>query len=88
MIDQEVLYPIVREALLLIVYLSLPFLGAVVLASLLTLGFQALFKTSDPSLSIVPRIIAALVAVVFAGAFVGHRLLQFTSELWQLIASV
>ena len=86
--DPVALFPLIREALLLIVLLSLPFLGAVLVAQLLTAGLQAILKTSDPILSTVPRILAALGAVALAGAFVGQRLLQFSDKLWQLIASV
>ena len=84
----EALLTVGREALLLMVLASMP----PVLAGLVV-GFgmgllQAVTQIQEPTLSIVPRLCAALFALAVAFPWIGGQLIRFTAALLQAVGSV
>jgi flagellar biosynthetic protein FliQ len=87
-VSTELLMSLGREALLLMVLASLP----PVLASLVTgvtMGLlQAATQVQEPTLSVVPRLCASVLALAVAFPWIGAQLLRFTAALLQTVGTV
>jgi flagellar biosynthesis protein FliQ len=77
-----------REALYLAILLSAPPLLAATAVGLVSALLQATFRIEERTLSTVPRIIAALVALAVAGPWIGAELTRFTSAVLVAFPSV
>ena len=82
------LMEVAREGLILSLFLSLPILGAALIAGLLTTVLQMFTKVSEPALTYVPRIIAVVLAVLLAGPWIGARVAGFAERVWSMIQVV
>jgi flagellar biosynthetic protein FliQ len=78
----EFLNQIGKDALLLIMYLAGPLLGAGLLIGLIISLFQALTQIHEMTLSFVPKIIVVFLVFVLLGPWMLGRLLFFTSTLF------
>lgn len=87
-VNQEMLLSLGREALLLMVLASLPPVGASLLAGFISGLFQATTQIQEPSLSVVPKLGAAVLALVLAAPWISAQLFRFTTELLQLLPEV
>lgn len=85
---QDVLLTLGREALLLMVLASLPPIGASLLVGFLASLFQATTQLQETTLSVVPKLGAAVLALVLAGPWIAGQLTRFTHQLLLLIAEV
>lgn len=77
----EMLVTVGREALWLMVLASAPPLAASLLAGFLMSLFQATTQLQESTLSTVPRLCAAALALVLAGPWIGAQLARFTAKL-------
>jgi flagellar biosynthetic protein FliQ len=64
-------------------YVALPLLGAAIAAGLAVSGIQSALKQSDPTLSVVPRMLAAGGALLIFGGWMVAVLGGFWIELWR-----
>ena len=85
---QDVLLTLGREALLLMVLASLPPIGASLLVGFLSSLFQATTQLQESTLAVVPKLGAAVLALVLAGPWIAGQLTRFTHQLLLLIAEV
>ena len=85
---QDVLLVLGREALLLMVLASLPPVGASLVVGFLMSLFQATTQLQENTLSVVPKLCAAVLALVLAGPWIAGQLTRFTHQLLTLIAEV
>ena len=67
----------VRQALTLVLTLALPVLGTGLVVALIISLFQAVTQLQEQTLSLVPRILAMLVALVVTGPWMISRLVEF-----------
>jgi flagellar biosynthesis protein FliQ len=79
----EQLGTVVVQALQLALWLSLPALGAAVIAGAISGALQAATQVQDAALGFVPRLLAVALALFLSAAFMGERLTAFTSALWR-----
>ena len=79
------LYDVAREGLVLVVALSLPLLGAALLASILTGLLQSLTRLSEPAITHVARLAAVLACAVAAGPWIAGEVRQFAAQTFALI---
>jgi flagellar biosynthetic protein FliQ len=79
------LVDLAREAIVLTIVLSLPMLGAALLAGLVTSSLQVLTKISEPTLTYVPRIIAVSLMSLVAAPWIGSRVAGFAERVWVLL---
>ena len=86
--DSSSLIAIGREALLLMVIASAPPLLASMLVGALFSALQTLTSLQESTLSVVPKLAAAILSLVVAGPWIGAQLARFTSESLTLLASV
>lgn len=77
-----------REALLLALLLSAPGLLAALLVGLLTGVAQAVTQVQEPSLGVVPRLVAVLGALAVAAPWIGARLLRFAGDCLALVPRI
>jgi flagellar biosynthetic protein FliQ len=84
----EALLTVGREALVLMVLVSMPPVLAGLVAGV-TMGLlQAVTQVQEATLSVVPRLCAALLALAVAFPWIGGQLLRFTAALFQAVGSV
>ncbi len=86
--SQDVLLSLGREALLLMILASLPPIGASLVVGFLMSLFQATTQLQESTLTVVPKLCAAVLALVLAGPWIGGQLTLFTHQLLLLIAEV
>jgi flagellar biosynthesis protein FliQ len=77
-----------REALLLVLVLAAPPLAAVLLVGVATGVLQTVTQVRERSLSTVPRIVAALVALALAGPWIGARLAAFMRAVLEAVPAL
>jgi flagellar biosynthetic protein FliQ len=86
--SQDVLLALGREALLLMVFASLPPVGASLVVGFLMSLFQATTQLQESTLTVVPKLCAAVLALVLAGPWIGGQLTRFAHQLLLVIAEV
>lgn len=79
--DQDLLLGLGREALWLMVLASMPpVLASLVVGFAMSL-FQASTQLQEQTLTVVPKICSAVLALVVAGPWIGAQLARFTTQL-------
>jgi len=76
------LFELAQRALMVAFYVALPMLGGVVAAGLLVSTVQAATRQTDPTVSVVPRLLAAGAAALLFGGWMIAVLQGFWLELW------
>jgi flagellar biosynthesis protein FliQ len=77
-----------REALLLMVLASLPPIGAAAAVGLVMGLFQAATQIQESTLSVVPRLCAAVLALVLTAPWTAGQLTRFSTQLLLTLAEV
>ncbi|WNG60251.1 flagellar biosynthetic protein FliQ [Archangium gephyra] len=85
---QDVLFALGREALLLMVLASLPPIGASLVVGFLMSLFQATTQLQESTLTVVPKLCAAVLALVVAGPWIAGQLTRFAHQVLRVIAEV
>ena len=86
--NQDVLLALGREALLLMILASLPPVLASLVVGFAASLFQATTQIQETTLSVVPKITAAVLALVIAGPWIASQLARFTTQLLLAMATV
>ncbi|MFO0594296.1 MAG: flagellar biosynthetic protein FliQ [Myxococcaceae bacterium] len=86
--DTSLLLGLMREALLLMVFASAPPILASLLVGFLMSVFQATTQLQESTLSVVPKLCAAVLSLVIAGPWIGDQLTRFSTQLMLTIPSV
>jgi flagellar biosynthetic protein FliQ len=79
--SQDMLLTLAREALLLMVLASLPPIAASLVVGFVMSLLQATTQIQETTLSVVPKLCAAVLALVIAAPWIGAQLSRFTTEL-------
>lgn len=85
---QEMLVALGREALLLMVLASLPPIGASLVVGFGMSVFQATTQIQESTLSVVPKLCAAVLSLVIAAPWIGGQLGRFTAQLFAVLPQV
>ncbi|HEX9399965.1 MAG TPA: flagellar biosynthetic protein FliQ [Anaeromyxobacter sp.] len=85
---EPVLLHLVREAILVVLLVSAPPVGAALLVGLLTGVLQAATQVQEQSIGVVPRLVAVLGALAIASPFIGARVLRLAEECMSLAARI
>lgn len=85
---QEMLIALARQALLLMVFASIPPIAASLVVGFLMSLFQATTQIQESTLSVVPKLCAAVLALVIAAPWIGTQLAQFTAQLFEVLPQV
>ncbi|MHB1229257.1 MAG: flagellar biosynthesis protein FliQ [Halothiobacillus sp.] len=79
---------ITRQAMVLILLLSMPILLTALAVGLLIGMFQAATQINEMTLSFIPKLFAVVVAILLAGPWMLHLLIDFTLNLFHRIPSL
>ncbi len=74
-----------REALVVVLLVSAPPLGAALLVGLVTGVLQAATQVQEQTLGVVPRLVAVLGALAIAAPWIGARVVRFASQCLELV---
>jgi flagellar biosynthetic protein FliQ len=77
-----------REALLLVLLVSAPPLGAALLVGLVVGVLQAATQVQEQSLAVVPRLAAVLAALALTAPWIGARVVRFATECLELVPRI
>jgi flagellar biosynthetic protein FliQ len=74
-----------RQAMVIILLLSMPILLTALAVGLLVGMFQAATQINEMTLSFIPKLFAVVVAILLAGPWMLHLLVDFTTNLFHRI---
>lgn len=74
-----------RQAMVVILMLSMPILLTALAVGLLIGMFQAATQINEMTLSFIPKLFAVVVAILLAGPWMLHLLVDFTTNLFHRI---
>jgi flagellar biosynthetic protein FliQ len=77
---------LVREAIRLMLLLAAPLLAVLMVTGLVVGVAQALTQVQDQTLNVVPRLVAAGIAVLLFLPWMATRMVEYTSELIRSVA--
>ncbi|HET8538419.1 MAG TPA: flagellar biosynthetic protein FliQ [Anaeromyxobacter sp.] len=77
---EPALLQLVREALVVALLVSAPPLGAALVVGAATGVLQAATQVQEPTVGVVPRLVAVLVALAVAAPWIGARVARFAAE--------
>ncbi len=77
-----------REALVLVLLVSAPPLGAALAIGLVTGVLQAATQVQEQTLGVVPRLVAVLGALAVAAPWIGGRVVAFATHCLELVPRV
>lgn len=86
--DTTLLLGLAREALLLMVLASLPPIASSLVVGFLMSLMQATTQLQESTLSVVPKLCAAVLSLVIAGPWIGAQLSKFLTQLMLTLPSV
>ena len=86
--NETALLAVGREALVLMVVASAPPLLASLVTGALFSALQAVTSIQESTLSVVPKLAAAILSLVLAGPWIGAQLVRFSSEILNLLPEV
>ena len=81
-IEALALLELAQRALVLALSAALPMLGGAVAAGLIVCGLQSALRQSDPTVAVVPRLLAAGGALLIFGRWIVSLLATFWVDLW------
>lgn len=71
-----------RQAIVLLIFLSLPVLVTGLIVALVVSMLQAVTQVQDPTLSLVPRILAMLLVLALTAPWMLSKLVEFGREMF------
>ncbi|MEG6520918.1 flagellar biosynthesis protein FliQ [Desulfotomaculum sp. 1211_IL3151] len=77
-----------REALMMVVILSIPTLGVAMLVGLIIGIFQATTQIQEQTLSFVPKMVAVFVTLIVASGWLLNIAIRFTTRLYEQIPNL
>lgn len=79
---------LMREGMLLVLFLAAPLLVAALIAGVVSSLLAAFTQLHDPAVALVPRVAAVGAAVVLFAPSIARQLDAFAVRLWPLIVAV
>lgn len=86
--DTAQILSLAREALLLMVLASAPPIVASLVVGFMMSFLQATTSIQDSTLSVVPKLCAAVLALVIAGPWIGQQLSRFATQLFLILPEI
>jgi flagellar biosynthetic protein FliQ len=87
-VDPNSYIDIGREAIWVLLKISLPLLLVALIVGLIISLFQALTQIQEPTLSFVPKIIAIFFTLLISFAFIGGTMKNFAENIMTMIVQV
>ena len=87
-VDQGIISDVAREAVMTVIYLSMPMLGISLIVGLVISVFQATTSIQEQTLTFIPKLIAILLSLIIFGTWMGKIATQFTRGLFEQILTI
>jgi len=84
-LDQSAVVDMGRQSLYIVLKVIAPVLGAGLLTGLIVAILQATTQIQEQTLAFVPKIFAVLAAIAFLGPWILTTVVDFVTELFQII---
>ena len=81
----DTILDLTRQAMVIILMLSMPILLTALAVGLLIGMFQAATQINEMTLSFIPKLFAVVLAILLAGPWMLHLLVDFTTSLFHRI---
>ena len=79
---------VAREAMMAVLYLSLPLLGISLVVGLTISVFQATTSIQEQTLTFIPKLLAILISLAVFGAWMGKVATEFTTGLYVRVLDI
>lgn len=86
--NAQIVLTIGQEALLMLLMVSAPVLGAVLVVGLLVSLFQAITQIHEATLAFVPKLVAAMAVFAWAGPWMLNMLVEYIRRMIESIPSM
>ncbi len=86
--DPSLVIDVVKEALWVLLKVSLPLLLIALIVGLVVSLFQALTQIQEPTLTFVPKIIALSLGLVFLCTYIGSTMGDFSDHLFSMMVNL
>ena len=86
--DQSQVMEVAAKAMWVTLEVSMPILGVTLVVGLLVSIFQAVTQLQEPTLTLIPKVLAVVVVIVVAGPWMLNTMLGFTVDLWSGIPAI
>jgi type III secretory pathway component EscS len=71
-----------QQALLLVLAVSLPVLGAAAVVGFVAAALQAASQIQDPTIAHLPRVLAVVAALILLGPWMGREVAAFAAQMF------
>ncbi|MGL5955274.1 MAG: flagellar biosynthetic protein FliQ [Brevinema sp.] len=85
--SQGTILQLINLAMIEVLFLSVPILGVTMVLGLIISIFQATTSLQEQTLTFVPKFIIVTILLAFASPFYITRMVNFTNQLFSLIAT-
>ena len=85
MLIDDSLLDFVRNALIVVMKVSAPILGAGIIIGLLISIFQSVTQVQEQTLALVPKIFIMVIVAILLLPWVMQRIVEFTAEMFVLV---
>lgn len=86
--NADTVLDLTRQAMVMILLLAMPILLTALVVGLLVGMFQAATQINEMTLSFIPKLFAVVAAILIAGPWMLHMLVDFTTALFHRIPSL
>ncbi len=85
--SQGLILQIINMTMMEVLFLSVPILGITMILGLIISIFQATTSLQEQTLTFVPKFVVIMILLAMASPFYTTRMLNFTNQLFSLIAT-
>ena len=86
--NQAIITDVARNAIMTVLYLSMPMLGISLIVGLVISIFQATTSIQEQTLTFIPKLIAILMSLIIFGTWMGKMATQFTHSLFEQVLMI
>ena len=86
--EQGVILDVARNAMMTVLYLSMPMLGISLIVGLVVSIFQATTSIQDQTLTFIPKLITILASIAVFGSWMGKMMVTYTINLYDSILTI
>ena len=83
--EQDIIMDVAKNAMMTVLYLSMPMLGISLIVGLAVSIFQATTSIQDQTLTFIPKLITILASIAIFGAWMGKTMVTYTVNLYDSI---
>jgi len=87
-VNSDIALQMMRDLLWAALTVSAPVLGITMLVGLAVSFAQVITQVQEMSLTFIPKLVAASLALVFCGGWMLHKVMQFAVHLWSNIPAL